>query len=288
MENLENRVAVITGAGSGIGRALALGFANAGCAVVLADIEAEPLAESERLVTAAGARALAQITDVTDEQSVAALATATVAEFGGVNILCNNAGVGGGGLIKNLQLVDWKWVVDVSLWGVIHGLHHFLPHLIRADEAHVVSTASVAGLMSVPGLGPYNAAKYGVVAIMETLYLEMQNDPDASVGVSVLCPGEVNTNIANAQRNRPAHLRTVRKTKRPANDEARRRNAAVAAALAAGKDPGDVAAVVIDAIRSERFWVLSHPEYLDDVQHRNDSLHRRENPSLLRKIFEDE
>lgn len=286
MKSMENRVAVITGAGSGIGRALALAFARERCKVVLADIESGPLAESEQLVRDAGAEALSRVTDVTDSTSVAALAEASVAEFGGVNILCNNAGVGGGGRIRNLALVDWKWVIDVSLWGVIHGLHHFLPHLLRADEAHVVSTASVAGLMANPGLGPYNAAKYGVVAIMETLYLEMQQDPDAHVGVSVLCPGEVNTNIASAQRNRPAHLQRAREEKRVSNDEARRRNAAIAAALEAGKDPAEVASLVVRAIYDERFWILSHPEYLDDIRHRNESLHALENPGLLRDFFD--
>jgi NAD(P)-dependent dehydrogenase (short-subunit alcohol dehydrogenase family) len=286
MKAMENRVAVVTGAGSGIGRALALAFAAERCRLVLADIEAEPLAQSEQLVRETGADVLSRVTDVTDPESVAALADASVATFGGVNILCNNAGVGGGGRIRNLELVDWKWVIDVSLWGVIHGLHYFLPHLIRADEAHVVSTASVAGLMANPGLAPYNAAKYGVVAIMETLYLEMQKDPDADVGVSVLCPGEVNTNITTAQRNRPAHLRRERTEKRASNDEARRRNAAIAAALEAGKDPAEVAALVVSAIYAERFWVLSHPEYLADVRHRNESLHALENPSLLRDFFE--
>lgn len=287
MQSMENRVAVVTGAGSGIGRALALAFAAERCKLVLADIEAKPLARSEQLVRDTGVEVWSQVTDVTDPESVAALAEGTVATFGGVNILCNNAGVGGGGRIKNLALVDWKWVIDVSLWGVIHGLHYFLPHLLRAEEAHVVSTASVAGLMANPGLAPYNAAKYGVVAIMETLYLEMQKDPDADVGVSVLCPGEVNTNIATAQRNRPAHLRRERATRRASDDAARRRNAAIAAALEAGKDPAEVAAAVVSAIYDERFWILSHPEYLADIRHRNETLHALDNPGLLRDFYDD-
>ena len=154
MERFRDRVAVVTGAGSGIGRALALALGGRSCKVVLADVEAQPLADAEDAVKACDVETLAVETDVGNAESMAALADATIARFGMAHILCNNAGVGDGGLIKNQQLVDWKWVIDVNLWGVIHGLQYFLPHLIRADEAHVVSTASVAGFYSLPGLGP--------------------------------------------------------------------------------------------------------------------------------------
>ena len=142
MKRLQDRVVVVTGAGSGIGRALALGFAAEGSKVVLADIEEGALGESADLVGDAGAEALPIRTDVTDSDSVQALAEATVERFGGVHVVCNNAGVGGGGLIKDQQLVDWRWVIDVNLWGVIHGIHHFLPLLRQAEEAHIMSTAS--------------------------------------------------------------------------------------------------------------------------------------------------
>ncbi|HCB37496.1 MAG TPA: hypothetical protein DEP66_04695, partial [Acidimicrobiaceae bacterium] len=214
MKTMNGRVAVVTGAASGIGKALALGFAAEGANVVLADVEADALAAAEAELAAAtaahGAAALGVVTDVSRSDSVAALADAAIDRFGAVHMLCNNAGVGGGGLIRNQQLVDWKWVIDVCLWGVVHGLHHFLPHLAAADEAHVMSTASIAGLMPTPGLGPYSATKYAVVAIMETLYLETERD-GSGLGVSVLCPGVVRTNIATAQRNRPAELRRARR-----------------------------------------------------------------------------
>jgi NAD(P)-dependent dehydrogenase (short-subunit alcohol dehydrogenase family) len=287
MESMQGRVAVVTGAASGIGKALALGYAAEGANVVLADVEAAALEVAQAEVAATGVEALGVVTDVTDADSVGALADATLERFGEVHMLCNNAGVGGGGLIKNQQLVDWKWVIDVSLWGVIHGLHHFLPHLIEADESHVMSTASVAGLMANPGLGPYNAAKYGVVAIMETLHLEMERDPDADVGVSVLCPGVVRTNIATAQRNRPEHLRRQRKvgasTMSPeAREDARQRNERIANALAEqGMPPSEVAAKVIQAMYDRQFWVLSHPEHLEEVGHRNQQLADLENPTLL-------
>lgn len=293
METMTGRVAVVTGAASGIGKALALGFAGEGANVVLADIEEDPLRAAETEVASHGVEALGVITDVTDADSVGALAQATIDRFGAVHMVCNNAGVGGGGLIRNQQLVDWKWVVDVCLWGVIHGVHHFLPHLIEAEESHIMSTASVAGLMSVPGLGPYNAAKYGVVAIMETLHLEMQRDRNADVGVSVLCPGVVRTNIATAQRNRPEELRRERKP-RPEGEapsetaDARRRNANIAAALERGMDPSEVAAKVIEAMYERRFWVLSHPELLAEVNHRNQQLADLENPTIYTSFTDGE
>ena len=285
METIKNRVAVVTGAASGIGKALSLAFAAEGSSVVLADVEDEALAAAKAEVEALGVTALAVKTDVTDEESVADLCSATLEAFGEVHILCNNAGVGGGGLIKNQQLVDWKWVIDVSLWGVINGLHHFLPHLIEAEDSHVVSTASVAGLMAVPGLAPYNAAKYGVVAIMETLHHEMMRDEEANLGVSVLCPGVVRTNIATAQRNRPEHLRRQKgesgSNAAKAPEEARKRNSAIAAALENGMEPSDVASQVVNAIYDRRFWVLSHPELLGEINHRNQELAALKNPTLI-------
>jgi NAD(P)-dependent dehydrogenase (short-subunit alcohol dehydrogenase family) len=284
VQQLQDRVVVVTGAGSGIGRALALAFAAEGSRVVLADIESDPLAESERLVGEAGAEALAVTTDVTDSDSVETLAAAALERFGGVHVVCNNAGVGGGGLLKDQQLVDWRWVLDVNLWGVVHGVHHFLPLLRRAEEAHIMSTASVAGLIAQPGLGPYNASKFAVVAIMETLFHEMAADPEANVGVSVLCPGVVNTNITRSQRNRPERLRRERQDT-PRTD-ARRRNENIAAMLASGMAPADVAARVVDAVKNDRFWVLSHPEHLPEIRNRNQSLHDLTNPTLLTAFTE--
>jgi short-subunit dehydrogenase len=157
-------------------------------------------------------------------------------------------------------------------------VHFFLPHLRAADQGHIMATASVAGLVAGPGLGPYNASKFGVVAIMETLHHELAADPESDVGVSVLCPGVVRTNIVTSQRNRPTGLQRAGQS--APRDDARARNERIAAAVAAGMDPADVAAKVIDAVKQRRFWVLSHPEHLADIEHRNQSLLSLTNPTL--------
>jgi NAD(P)-dependent dehydrogenase (short-subunit alcohol dehydrogenase family) len=259
VNEFRGKVAVVTGGASGIGRALAARFADEGMHVVIADIEAAPLAATADELGVFGVR-----TDVTEADSVAALADATLERFGAVHVVCNNAGVGGGGLIKDLTLKDWRWVIDVSLWGVIHGVHSFLPHLLQnADGGHIVNTASLAGLVAGPGIGPYNAAKYGVVAISETLAAELAAE-GSQVGVSVLCPGFVRTNIFTSQRNRPAALRND-KPKTGARDA----NQQIAdALLAQGIDPSIVAGKVFDAIRANRFWIITHPEYLPSIAER--------------------
>ncbi len=288
MRSLKDRVVVVTGAGSGIGRALALGYAARGSKIVVADVQDDARTETVGLLEAGGTETLGVKVDVSDAASVEALADATIERFGEVHVVCNNAGVGGGGLIKDQQLVDWKWVIDVNLWGVIHGIQYFLPHLRAADEAHIMATASVAGLTATPGLGPYNASKFAVVGLMETLFHEMERDDEANVGVSVLCPGVVKTNIITAQRNRPAHLRRQR-TGTVVNEDARRRNANVAAALAErGMDPAEVAECVIDASIERRFWVLSHPEHLVEIEQRNLALHQLANPALATSFTDGE
>jgi NAD(P)-dependent dehydrogenase (short-subunit alcohol dehydrogenase family) len=260
--DLEGRVAVITGGASGIGRAMAARFKADGMQVVIADVEEGPLA-----ATAAELGVVGVVVDVADAESVEHLAAEVLDRFGTVNVLCNNAGVGGGGRITDLTLRDWRWVIDVNLWGVIHGLHAFLPHLTTAPGgAHVVNTASMAGLSAWPGIGPYNASKFAVVAISETLAAELSG---TDVGVSVLCPGFVRTNIFTSQRNRPAHLR---------NDapkvEARATNRRLLEQQPDAMDPAAVADRVADAVRAGTFWILTHPELLDDVVARHESIMR--------------
>jgi NAD(P)-dependent dehydrogenase (short-subunit alcohol dehydrogenase family) len=259
VDDVRGKVAVVTGGASGIGKAMATRLAAEGMHVVIADIEAPVLEATADELGVVGVR-----TDVADADSVLALRDTVLDRFGAVHVVCNNAGVGGGGQIKDLTLKDWKWVIDVSLWGVIHGIHAFLPQLLaNEDGGHIVNTASVAGLVSSPGLGPYNAAKYGVVAISETLALELAAE-GSKVGVSVLCPGLVRTNIFTSQRNRPQDLRNETK-----KTSARSANQDIAdALLARGIDPSVAADRVFDAIRSGRLYVLTHPEYVAQIGER--------------------
>jgi NAD(P)-dependent dehydrogenase (short-subunit alcohol dehydrogenase family) len=252
---LNGKVAVVTGGASGIGRAMAARFAADGMRVVIADVQPDALDATAAELGVHGVRV-----DVSDADSVAALADEVIDRFGAVHLLCNNAGVGGGGRIVDQTLNDWRWVIDVNLWGVIHGLHSFLPHLTKAPGgAHIVNTASMAGLAAWPGIGPYNATKYAVVAISETLATELAG---TDVGVSVLCPGVVNTNIFTSQRNRPEHLRNER-SKTAARDANRQ------LAEQIGIDAAIVADRVADAVRDGQFWIFTHPELLDAVDERH-------------------
>jgi len=269
VRDLEGKVAVVTGGASGIGRGLAARFAADGMHVVIADVENAALEQTAAELGVVGVQ-----TDVADAASVQALADQVLDRFGTVHVLCNNAGVGGGGQIADLTLADWKWVLDVNLWGVIHGIHSFLPRLLaNPDGGHVVNTASMAGLFASAGMGPYNATKFAVVAISETLSKELQA-AGSSVGVSVLCPGFVRTNIFDSQRNRPDALRNATN----AVGDARARNDILKRFLETAMDPAEVAVHVRDAIVEDRFWITTHPEFFNAVTQRADDIVTGRNP----------
>src|SRR6185503_17548663 len=255
MQDFRDKVAVVTGGASGIGRAMVDCFAAAGMRVVVADVEVTALAATERALRDRGTQVLAVRADVADSAAVEAMARATLERFGGVHVLCNNAGVSVGGPMWEHTLDDWRWVLGVNLWGVIHGIRTFVPIMIRQGEpAHVVNTASLAGLSSNPFLGVYNVTKHAVVTLSETLAQELAL-VGAPVKVSVLCPGFVQTKIADSNRNRPAELADGADRLRPVEFEE-----AIRTAIASGLSPAAVAELVFTAIRDERFYVLPHPE----------------------------
>jgi NAD(P)-dependent dehydrogenase (short-subunit alcohol dehydrogenase family) len=280
MDQLAGRVAVVTGAASGIGRALADRFAAEQMRVVLADVEADALAAAEKELRDTGAEVLAVRTDVANGADVDALAQAAVDAFGAVHVVCNNAGVGGGGPMQTLTTADWQWVLGVNLWGVIHGVRAFLPILLEQDEAHLVNTASMAGLVSGPFMGPYNTSKFAVVGLSETLFKELAVQ-GANVGVSVLCPGWVNTNIADSERNRPAEL--AREPQPDAPDSTALRDL-LSQMLTTGMAPADVADHVVAAIRQKRFYVLTHPDMKPAIGARVETILAGDNPEVASRL----
>ena len=259
MRKLRGRVAVVTGAASGIGFAMARRFAAEGMRLVLADVEEAALAKAARALESGGAELLARPTDVSSAEQVEALADAAFERFGAAHVIANNAGVVCAGPVHELAPQDWDWVLRVNLWGVIHGVRVFTPRLVEQGEGHMLATASIAGLAAVPGLGAYNVSKFGVVALMETLHHELA-EAGSKVGVSVLCPGNVLTRITEADRNRPDALRPPGG---PTPAELTFRSEAGRALAEEGMPPDAVAELVVSAIRQRRFWILTHPEWKD-------------------------
>lgn len=255
MDELTGKVAVVTGAASGIGLAMAAAFAGEGMKVVLADIEAAALDKAVADFPE-GAEIEAVRCDVSDGAQVDALRDAALDRFGAVHVVCNNAGVSAGGPIWTQTVEDWEWVMGVNLWGVVHGIRAFTPLMIEQGEGHIVNTASMAGLTSPPFMGIYNVTKHAVVTMSETLFADLQLAGSAAVGVSVLCPGWVRTKIHEAGRNRPGG---------PIEDDVEVPDPAmrelIAGVIAGGLDPADVARQVVAAVKERTFYVLTHPEW---------------------------
>src|SRR5437868_8827850 len=267
MQDLRGKVAVVTGAASGIGNGVATRLAEEGMKVVLADVEEGPLADAEKKLADAGATVLGVPTDVTKGDQVDALAAKTFETFGTAHVVHNNAGVGTGGPMWTLTEADWQWVLGVNLWGVIHGVRAFVPRLVEQGEGHVVNTASIAGLTSAPMMGPYNVSKHGVVTLSETLANELALH-GSPVKVSVLCPGWVQTRIHEADRNRPPELQQDN----PDNPMAEMGRQMLTSLISSGMPPSEVAGRVLDAIRDERFYIITHPDMLPMVRHRMEDI----------------
>src|SRR6266567_947725 len=261
MKQLSGRVAVVTGAASGIGLAMAARFAAEGMRCVLADVEDGALQRAVDELRRSGAAAVGVRADVSSAADVRALADRTIAEFGAVHVLCNNAGVGGGTDFAKTPLDTWEWVLGVNLWGVIHGCRTFLPLLLEQDEAHIVNTSSMAALNGHPlGLAPYTVAKFGVLGLTQNLFFELAATTGGRVGVSVLIPGLTRTRIFEGDRNRPASVPAP-----PPSGFVQTSRAAIAEAFQTALDPAAVADVVIDAIRERRFYILTHPDESFDM-----------------------
>lgn len=277
MDDLRGKTVVITGGASGIGRALAHRFGRAGMKVVLGDIEAEALDKVVAELEGDGVDTLGRVTDVADADDVEGLALDAVEHFGAVHVVCNNAGVAGGGRLWEIPLNEWKWVLGVNLWGVIHGVRSFVPRIIEAGEGHVVNIASMAGMVSAPGMSPYNVSKFGVVTLSETLFFELQMT-HPGIGVSVVCPGWVNTRIHEADRNRPADLAPDEARQLTPDEEMLR--GMIEQLITSGIDPAEVANLVFDAVRDDHFYVFTGQSWIEAAQQRFARIVAGENPQV--------
>jgi NAD(P)-dependent dehydrogenase (short-subunit alcohol dehydrogenase family) len=284
MKDFQGKVAVVTGAASGIGRALAEKSAHLGMKVVLADVEANALKQTEEELKARGADVLIVQTDVSKAKDVEALAEKAFDIYGAVHLLFNNAGVGGGTTVWESSLADWQWVLGVNLWGVIYGVHYFVPRMLaQGSEGHIVNTASSAGLIASSGLGIYKVSKHGIVTLSETLALEL-GQRGANIKVSVLCPEWVNTRIMDSERNRPAELQNA-----PEQQVSPETEAAIQAVRQVVQNTGipasQVADTVFDAIREERFYILTHPSTKFGVQLRMEAILHDRMPTDIMQLF---
>jgi len=266
MRDFAGKVAVVTGAAGGLGRALAQRFARAGMKLVLADLDAAALASVRAELESAGAAAIAVRTDVRSAGEVEALAARTLEVYGAVHLVCNNAGVAAVGAAWESSAADWEWVLGVNLWGVIHGVRVFAPIMLEQGEpGHIVNTASVAGLIAPPGMGAYNVSKHAVVALTESLHHDLVAR-GAKIRCTVVCPAYFPSGIADSERARPADLAEPGRAKTDAQHalEENLRKAVMAGKLSAE----DVAAAVFDAVRDERFYVLTHPRIKPAIEWR--------------------
>jgi NAD(P)-dependent dehydrogenase (short-subunit alcohol dehydrogenase family) len=259
LPDLAGKVAVVTGGASGIGKGIAAQLVAEGARVIIADVQRDAME-----ATAAEIGATGVLTDVSDPASVDALAAAVLDRYGAVHVICNNAGIGPLAPVADLTLDDWRWMIGVNLWGVIHGVHTFLPVLKRnRDGGHIVNTASMAGLVAGPRLGAYAAAKYGVVGLSEVLAAELAAD-NSRVGVSVLCPGTVHTSIGTSSRNRPADLPDAgfKDIDIELEDNPRYR----------WIYPAEAGAVVVRAIKRGDLYALTHPDWYPMVAERHEAI----------------
>lgn len=284
MKVFRDKVAVITGAASGIGQAIANRCAAEGMSIVLADIEEKALIQAETKIKSAGANVLSVLTDVSKLGDIKALAQKTMEAFGAVHLLCNNAGVGTGSTAWDTTINEWKWVLGVNLWGVIHGIRVFVPIMREQDsEGHIVNTSSIAGLLPYHAAAPYHASKHAVVAISEKMYYDL-GENGGKIKVSVLCPGWVKTRILESERNRPAELQDDA-TELVITPEMEAVIREYQQAVETGMSPTMVADRVFLAIKRDQFYVLTHPEFTPLVQARMEAIVDGSNPQPLAQLM---
>jgi NAD(P)-dependent dehydrogenase (short-subunit alcohol dehydrogenase family) len=280
MKEFHGKVAVITGAASGLGREFANTAARLGMRLVLADVQVHPLERAADELLAQGAEVLAMVCDVRKGRLVQELADAAMARFGAVHLVFNNAGVGAGGLIWENTEADWEWVLGVNLWGVIHGVRTFTRLMLECAqrepgyEGHIVNTASMAGLLNAPAMGVYNVSKHAVVSLTETLYHDLRL-VDAPIGASVLCPYFVPTAIGHSHHYRPEELKVAEE---PTASQLAAQ-ALTAKAVESGKvSAAEVARITFEAIRDGKFYIYSHPQALGAVEQRMDAIVHQKAP----------
>lgn len=265
--NFEGRVAVVTGGGSGIGLGIVRALAKRGMKLVIADLSEPALEAAVAEVAGQSGEAIGQICDVSNLEAVQALAETTLSQFGQVNVLCNNAGVGLPTPAGKMNLDMWRWIIEVNLLGPINGVSAFLPHIEESGEGHISTTASLAGLIAPEFMGAYAASKHGCVGFMASLERELRvrNSP---IRASVLCPAAVNTNISkNSVTHRPA-----RKDAPPQAQKDREKGKSIQASLTQGLDPDLVGETLARAIAKEQFWVMTHPELFSELERQLQSL----------------
>ena len=280
IDDFSGKVAVVTGAASGIGRGLAGKAAREGMKVVLADVEEGALAEAEAEVAELGAETLAVRTDVTDPDAVEALAAASYDRFGAVHLLCLNAGVFQAGVSWERTVEDWRWVIDVNVWGPINGARSFVPRLLAQDDsAHIIITASMAGMTTVAYSGPYVVSKFGAAALAESLAHDLRAQ-GSDIGVSCLVPGAVDTRIGLSERNRQATTGAEPPSEAQAPDHYFVRQALQDMTAQTGRPPSDAAEIVFAGVRAGQFWITTMEEdgYQALIRGRYDALLRHDLP----------
>jgi NAD(P)-dependent dehydrogenase (short-subunit alcohol dehydrogenase family) len=280
----QNKTVIITGGASGIGKSLAFYFGNKGDEIVIGDVEELALYNTIEELESKGISSTGMLLDVSDIDSFKSFAREVFSNFSPPYVLCLNAGVGAGGSISESSILDWEWVLGVNLWGVINGLNAFLPELERNNDGHLVFTSSIAGHLSYPNMGPYNASKHAVLTIAETLHYELL-EKGSKVGVSVLCPGLVKTNILDSDRNRPEGL-TSRNTLDNYGDEDMRKQM-VREIYDLALHPDRVAELVFNAVDANQFYIFTDNTFEDAIKNRHRNIETATNPTLTADLVEE-